>query len=131
MSPTEVITVCSDQSSLAGTMTLPRPGPMLHEHYETAMPPNISNSLDNRSYGPGYLSKLFFSGFQSNVPKIGYFQTVGSVNSTIDRSQYARAQYSIPNKNHIHCDNTLSQQSLHSHNNSLMQTPEHPYGSYK
>uniref|UniRef100_T1GGQ4 Neogenin n=1 Tax=Megaselia scalaris TaxID=36166 RepID=T1GGQ4_MEGSC len=111
----EVMTVCSssDQTSLVGTMTLPRPGPtMVHEHYETAMPPNISNSLDNRSYGPGYL--------------------IGSVNSTIDRSQYARAQYSIPNKNHIQQrDNALSQQSLtHSHNNSLMQTPEHPYGSY-
>ena len=51
-------------------MTLPRPNhqshQIIHDHYEieSAMPPNISNSLETRYNGPGYLSKLIFKDFK-------------------------------------------------------------------
>lgn len=55
-----------------------------------------------------------------------------SLNSTMERPQYPRTQYNISaNRTHVNVDTGLSQQSLSQpQNNSLAQTPEHPYGGY-
>lgn len=52
------------------------------------------------------------------------------MNSTMERPQYPRTQYHISaNRSHMTMDTGLSQQSLSQpQNNSLAQTPEHPYG---
>ncbi|XP_055921391.1 neogenin isoform X1 [Eupeodes corollae] len=98
---------CSDGASSSGALTLPRPS--LHEYdIEAPVPPCVTNSLDKRSYVPGYMTT--------------------SLNSTMERPQYPRTQYNIPNRQHMGVDTTLSQQSLSQpQNNSLAQTPEHPY----
>lgn len=47
---------CSDGASSSGAMTLPRS--VGHDYEgETILPPHISNSLDKRTYVPGYMSE--------------------------------------------------------------------------
>lgn len=53
------------------------------------------------------------------------------MNSTMERPQYPRTQYNHQNRSHMTMEQGLSQQSLtQPQNNSLAQTPEHPYGGY-
>ncbi|XP_013100735.1 neogenin isoform X4 [Stomoxys calcitrans] len=102
---------CSDAASSSGALTLPRS--VGHDYeVDTPVPNHITNSLDKRSYVPGYMTT--------------------SLNSTMERPQYPRTQYNIPaNRSHMNVDTGLSQQSLSQpQNNSLAQTPEHPYGTY-
>ncbi|KAI8124497.1 Neogenin [Lucilia cuprina] len=102
---------CSDGASSSGALTLPRS--VGHDYdVETPVPNHITNSLDKRSYVPGYMTT--------------------SLNSTMERPQYPRTQYNISaNRSHMNVDTGLSQQSLSQpQNNSLAQTPEHPYGGY-
>ncbi|KAL9919893.1 neogenin protein frazzled isoform 5-T13 [Glossina fuscipes fuscipes] len=102
---------CSDGASSSGALTLPRS--VGHDYdVDTPVPNHITNSLDKRSYVPGYMTT--------------------SMNSTMERPQYPRTQYNISaNRPHINVDTGLSQQSLtQTQNNSLAQTPEHPYGAY-
>ncbi|XP_017865080.1 PREDICTED: neogenin isoform X4 [Drosophila arizonae] len=104
--------VCSDNASSSGALTLPRS--VVHSEYEvdTPVPPHVTNSLDKRSYVAGYM-------------------TATSMNSTMERPQYPRTQYNHQNRSHMTMDTGLSQQSLtQPQNNSLAQTPEHPYGGY-
>ncbi|XP_037952309.1 neogenin-like isoform X2 [Teleopsis dalmanni] len=101
--------VCSDGASSSGALTLPRS--VVHEYdVDTPVPGHLTNSLDKRSYVAGYMTT--------------------SMNSTMERPQYPRTQYNIPsNRSHVTVDTGLSQQSLSQpQNNSLAQTPEHPYG---
>ncbi|KRG04575.1 uncharacterized protein Dmoj_GI19122, isoform B [Drosophila mojavensis] len=103
--------VCSDNASSSGALTLPRS--VVHSEYEvdTPVPPHVTNSLDKRSYVAGYMTT--------------------SMNSTMERPQYPRTQYNHQNRSHMTMDTGLSQQSLtQPQNNSLAQTPEHPYGGY-
>ncbi|XP_030388310.1 neogenin isoform X2 [Scaptodrosophila lebanonensis] len=103
--------VCSDGASSSGALTLPRS--VVHSEYEveTPVPAHVTNSLDKRSYVPGYMTT--------------------SMNSTMERPQYPRTQYNHQNRSHMTMDTGLSQQSLtQPQNNSLAQTPEHPYGGY-
>ncbi|XP_070134278.1 neogenin isoform X1 [Drosophila bipectinata] len=106
-----VTPVCSDGASSSGALTLPRS--VVHSEYEseTPVPPHVTNSLDKRSYVPGYMTT--------------------SMNSTMERPQYPRTQYSHQNRSHMTMETGLSQQSLSQpQNNSMAQTPEHPYGGY-
>ncbi|ALC42383.1 fra, partial [Drosophila busckii] len=103
--------VCSDNASSSGALTLPRS--VVHSEYEveTPVPGHVTNSLDKRSYVAGYMTT--------------------SMNSTMERPQYPRTQYNHQNRSHMTMDTGLSQQSLSQpQNNSLVQTPEHPYGGY-
>ncbi|XP_023179613.2 neogenin isoform X2 [Drosophila hydei] len=103
--------VCSDNASSSGALTLPRS--VVHSEYEgdTQVPAHVTNSLDKRAYVAGYMTT--------------------SMNSTMERPQYPRTQYSHQNRSHMTMDTGLSQQSLtQPQNNSLAQTPEHPYGGY-
>ncbi|XP_070066133.1 neogenin isoform X5 [Drosophila virilis] len=104
--------VCSDNASSSGALTLPRS--VVHSEYEvdTPVPGHVTNSLDKRAYVAGYM-------------------TATSMNSTMERPQYPRTQYNHQNRSHMTMDTGLSQQSLtQPQNNSLAQTPEHPYGGY-
>lgn len=51
-----VTPVCSDGASSSGALTLPRS--VVHSEYEveTPVPGHVTNSLDKRSYVPGYMS---------------------------------------------------------------------------
>ncbi|XP_064551751.1 neogenin isoform X6 [Drosophila montana] len=103
--------VCSDNASSSGALTLPRS--VVHSEYEvdTPVPGHVTNSLDKRAYVAGYMTT--------------------SMNSTMERPQYPRTQYNHQNRSHMTMDTGLSQQSLtQPQNNSLAQTPEHPYGGY-
>ncbi|XP_034478594.1 neogenin isoform X2 [Drosophila innubila] len=103
--------VCSDNASSSGALTLPRS--VVHSEYEveTPVPAHVTNSLDKRSYVAGYMTT--------------------SMNSTMERPQYPRTQYNHQNRSHMTMETGLSQQSLtQPQNNSLAQTPEHPYGGY-
>ncbi|XP_026841252.1 neogenin isoform X5 [Drosophila persimilis] len=110
-----VTPVCSDGASSSGALTLPRS--VVHSEYEVetpgGVPGHVTNSLDKRSYVPGYM-------------------TATSMNSTMERPQYPRTQYSHQNRSHMTMETGLSQQSLSqpNQNSSLAQTPEHPYGGY-
>ncbi|XP_039953163.1 neogenin isoform X6 [Bactrocera neohumeralis] len=98
--------VCSDGASSSGALTLPRS--VVHE-YDVDTPVPVTNSLDKRSYVPGYMTT--------------------SMNSTMERPQYPRTQYNISaNRSHMTVDTGHSQQSLTQQPGSLAQTPEHPYG---
>ncbi|XP_036331556.1 neogenin isoform X2 [Rhagoletis pomonella] len=98
--------VCSDGASSSGALTLPRS--VVHE-YDVDTPVPVTNSLDKRSYVPGYMTT--------------------SMNSTMERPQYPRTQYNISaNRSHMTVDTGHSQQSLTQQSGSLAQTPEHPYG---
>ncbi|XP_060653395.1 neogenin isoform X3 [Drosophila nasuta] len=104
--------VCSDNASSSGALTLPRS--VVHSEYEveTPVPAHVTNSLDKRSYVAGYM-------------------TATSMNSTMERPQYPRTQYNHQNRSHMNMEAGLSQQSLtQPQNNSMAQTPEHPYGGY-
>ncbi|KAH8401811.1 hypothetical protein KR009_008046, partial [Drosophila setifemur] len=106
-----VTPVCSDGASSSGALTLPRS--VVHSEYEveTPVPPHVTNSLDKRSYVPGYMTT--------------------SMNSTMERPQYPRTQYNHQNRSHMTMEPGLSQQSLSQpQSNSMAQTPEHPYGGY-
>ncbi|XP_044317961.1 neogenin isoform X3 [Drosophila rhopaloa] len=106
-----VTPVCSDGASSSGALTLPRS--VVHSEYEveTPVPGHVTNSLDKRSYVPGYMTT--------------------SMNGTIERPQYPRTQYSHQNRSHMTMEAGLSQQSLtQPQSNSMAQTPEHPYGGY-
>ncbi|XP_070068735.1 neogenin isoform X3 [Drosophila takahashii] len=106
-----VTPVCSDGASSSGALTLPRS--VVHSEYEveTPVPGHVTNSLDKRSYVPGYMST--------------------SMNGTMERPQYPRTQYSHQNRSHMTMEAGLSQQSLtQPQSNSMAQTPEHPYGGY-
>lgn len=71
---------------------------------------HITNSLDKRSYVPGYMTT--------------------SMNSTMERPQYPRTRYNVTTRPHMNVDPALSQQSLtQTQNSSLAQTPENPYGN--
>ncbi|XP_060653396.1 neogenin isoform X4 [Drosophila nasuta] len=103
--------VCSDNASSSGALTLPRS--VVHSEYEveTPVPAHVTNSLDKRSYVAGYMTT--------------------SMNSTMERPQYPRTQYNHQNRSHMNMEAGLSQQSLtQPQNNSMAQTPEHPYGGY-
>ncbi|XP_034120594.1 neogenin isoform X3 [Drosophila guanche] len=110
-----VTPVCSDAASSSGALTLPRS--VVHSEYEVetpgGVPGHVTNSLDKRSYVPGYM-------------------TATSMNSTMERPQYPRTQYNHQNRSHMTMETGLSQQSLSqpNQNGSLAQTPEHPYGGY-
>ncbi|XP_034650666.1 neogenin isoform X3 [Drosophila subobscura] len=110
-----VTPVCSDGASSSGALTLPRS--VVHSEYEVetpgGVPGHVTNSLDKRSYVPGYM-------------------TATSMNSTMERPQYPRTQYNHQNRSHMTMETGLSQQSLSqpNQNGSLAQTPEHPYGGY-
>ncbi|XP_067629929.1 neogenin isoform X6 [Eurosta solidaginis] len=98
--------VCSDGASSSGALTLPRS--VVHE-YDVDTPVPVTNSLDKRSYVPGYMTT--------------------SMNSTMERPQYPRTQYNISsNRSHMTVDTGHSQQSLTQQSGSMAQTPEHPYG---
>ncbi|KAH8270881.1 hypothetical protein KR018_011285, partial [Drosophila ironensis] len=106
-----VTPVCSDGASSSGALTLPRS--VVHSEYEveTPVPAHVTNSLDKRSYVPGYMTT--------------------SMNSTMERPQYPRTQYSHQNRSHMTMETGLSQQSLSQpQSGSMAQTPEHPYGGY-
>ncbi|XP_020805463.1 neogenin isoform X2 [Drosophila serrata] len=106
-----VTPVCSDGASSSGALTLPRS--VVHSEYEveTPVPPHVTNSLDKRSYVPGYMTT--------------------SMNGTMERPQYPRTQYSHQNRSHMTMEAGLSQQSLtQPQSSSMAQTPEHPYGGY-
>ncbi|KRJ99437.1 neogenin isoform X3 [Drosophila yakuba] len=105
-----VTPVCSDAASSSGALTLPRS--VVHSEYEVETPvPGHANSLDKRSYVPGYMTT--------------------SMNGTMERPQYPRTQYSHQNRSHMTMEAGLSQQSLtQPQSNSMAQTPEHPYGGY-
>ncbi|EDW85568.2 uncharacterized protein Dwil_GK23150 [Drosophila willistoni] len=107
-----VTPVCSDGAPSSGALTLPRS--VVHSEYEadSTMPGHLTNSLDKRSYAPGYMTT--------------------SMNSTMERVQYPRTQYQ--NRSHMTMETGLSQQSLIQpmQNNSIVQTPDHPYsGGYE
>ncbi|CAD7076874.1 unnamed protein product [Hermetia illucens] len=100
------VSACSDGASSSGAMTLPRS--VVHEYDSDPALPHVTNSLDKRSYVPGYMTT--------------------SMNSTMERPQYPRTQYNMSSRSHINVDAALSQQSLNQpQNNSLAQTPENPY----
>lgn len=126
--------VCSDNASSSGALTLPRS--VVHSEYEvdTPVPPHVTNSLDKRSYVAGYMSESnrMELPFHPNTHATFVFQpTATSMNSTMERPQYPRTQYNHQNRSHMTMDTGLSQQSLtQPQNNSLAQTPEHPYGGY-
>ncbi|XP_050076111.1 neogenin [Anopheles maculipalpis] len=102
-------------ASSSGTMTLPRS--VGGHDYDSETPiTHVTNSLDKRSYVPGY---------NGNTT---------SLSSTMERPQYPRTQYSTAARPHIAMDQqTLSQQNLLQQPpqlppaNPLAQTPENPY----
>ncbi|XP_032590008.1 neogenin isoform X4 [Drosophila grimshawi] len=104
--------VCSDNASSSGALTLPRSVVHSSEYeVETPVPAHVTNSLDKRAYPANYMTT--------------------SMNSTMERPQYPRTQYNHQNRSHMTMETGLSQQSLtQPQNNSLAQTPEHPYGGY-
>ncbi|XP_055381759.1 neogenin [Condylostylus longicornis] len=108
----EIITGCSDGASSSGAMTLPRSAIHEYDSESNGGPAHVTNSLDKRAYVPGYMTT--------------------SMNSTMERPQYPRTQYNVSTRSHMNVDTTLSQQSLSApQNNSLAQTPEHPYNAYE
>ncbi|XP_049545028.1 neogenin isoform X2 [Anopheles darlingi] len=102
-------------ASSSGTMTLPRS--VGGHDYDSETPiTHVTNSLDKRSYVPGYNG------------------TTTPLSSTMERPQYPRTQYSMAARPHITMDQTtLSQQNLLQQPpqlppaNPLAQTPENPY----
>uniref|UniRef100_A0A182J115 Neogenin n=1 Tax=Anopheles atroparvus TaxID=41427 RepID=A0A182J115_ANOAO len=102
-------------ASSSGTMTLPRS--VGGHDYDSETPiTHVTNSLDKRSYVPGYNG------------------TTTPLSSTMERPQYPRTQYSMAARPHIAMDQqTLSQQNLLQQApqlppaNPLAQTPENPY----
>ncbi|XP_062542701.1 neogenin isoform X2 [Armigeres subalbatus] len=102
-------------ASSSGAMTLPR-SVGGHEFDSETPITHVTNSLDKRSYVPGYTG------------------TTTPLSSTMERPQYPRTQYNMASRPHISLDQqTLSQQSLLQQPpqlppaNSLVQTPENPY----
>ncbi|KXJ83760.1 hypothetical protein RP20_CCG001499 [Aedes albopictus] len=102
-------------ASSSGAMTLPR-SVGGHEYDSETPITHVTNSLDKRSYVPGYTG------------------TTTPLSSTMERPQYPRTQYNMASRPHISLDQqTLSQQSLLQQPpqlppaNSLVQTPENPY----
>lgn len=94
----------NDGASSSGAMTLPRS--VGHEYDTEPSLSHITNSLDKRTYVPGYITTPINSGTTS----------------------YPRNQYSL-NRAHVSLEPTLSQQNLNqSQTPSLAQTPENPYG---
>lgn len=93
---------CNDGASSSGAMTLPRS--VIHEfETEPTTMAHVTNSLDKRTYVPGYMT------------------------TPINGPQYSRNQYNLP-RSHL-MEPTLSQQNLsQSQTSSIIQTPEHPYG---
>lgn len=53
------VSACSDGASSSGAMTLPRS--VVHEYDSDPALPHVTNSLDKRSYVPGYMSKCNIS----------------------------------------------------------------------
>ncbi|KAJ6643801.1 Neogenin [Pseudolycoriella hygida] len=95
----------SDGASSSGAMTLPRS--VNHEFDNDNPSSHITNSLDKRSYIPGYMTT--------------------SMNSTMERPQYPRTQYNMNSRAHVSMDPNLSQQNLLQSGGSLSQTPDLPY----
>ncbi|XP_055537203.1 neogenin isoform X3 [Wyeomyia smithii] len=102
-------------ASSSGALTLPR-SVGGHEFDSETPISHVTNSLDKRSYVPGYTG------------------TTTPLSSTMERPQYPRTQYNMASRPHISLDQqTLSQQSLLQQPpqlppaNSLVQTPENPY----
>nr|XP_040221413.2 neogenin isoform X2 [Anopheles coluzzii] len=103
-------------ASSSGTMTLPRSVGGGHDYDSETPITHVTNSLDKRSYVPGY---------NGNTT---------SLSSTMERPQYPRTQYSMAARPHIAMEQqTLSQQNLLQQPpqlppaNPLAQTPENPY----
>lgn len=61
---------CSDGASSSGAMTLPRSVGHDYENDATMLPPHISNSLDKRTYVPGYMSE--YLDFMRDERKSGF-----------------------------------------------------------
>ncbi|XP_058836967.1 neogenin isoform X2 [Topomyia yanbarensis] len=102
-------------ASSSGVLTLPR-SVGGHEFDNETPIAHVTNSLDKRTYVPGYTG------------------TTTPLSSTMERPQYPRTQYNMASRPHISLDQqTLSQQSLLQQPpqlppaNSLVQTPENPY----
>ncbi|XP_058463855.1 neogenin isoform X2 [Malaya genurostris] len=102
-------------ASSSGALTLPR-SVGGHEFDNETPISHVTNSLDKRTYVPGYTG------------------TTTPLSSTMERPQYPRTQYNMASRPHISLDQqTLSQQSLLQQPpqlppaNSLVQTPENPY----
>lgn len=85
-----------DGASSSMTMTLPRVS-----HTELEHDTHITNSLDKRSYVPGYL------------------------NTTLERSKHLRAQYGIGSRSQLDASMTHSMNQAQTPGS---QTPENPYG---
>ncbi|XP_039436858.1 neogenin isoform X2 [Culex pipiens pallens] len=102
-------------ASSSGAMTLPRS--VAGHEYESETPiAHVTNSLDKRTYVPGYTG------------------TTTPLSSTMERPQYPRTQYNMASRPHISLEQqTLSQQSLLQQPpqlppaNPMVQTPENPY----
>ncbi|XP_055609212.1 neogenin isoform X3 [Uranotaenia lowii] len=102
-------------ASSSGAMTLPRSVNGQDFDHETPIS-HVTNSLDKRTYVPGYTG------------------TTTPLSSTMERPHYPRTQYNMAARPHISLEQqTLSQQSLLQQPpqlppaNSLVQTPENPY----
>lgn len=70
---------CSDGASSSGVLTLPRSVVGHDFESETQFPSHVSNSLDKRTYVPGYMSKFVFQKkFRLHMKLIIYFLPLNS-----------------------------------------------------
>uniref|UniRef100_A0A1L8DK65 Putative axon guidance receptor dscam n=1 Tax=Nyssomyia neivai TaxID=330878 RepID=A0A1L8DK65_9DIPT len=88
-------TQISDGASSSGAMTLPRS--VIHDYDSETPLSHVTNSLDKRSYVPGYITT--------------------PMSTSMERPQFPRTQYSLPpNQGHMSVGQT-----------PVAQTPENPY----
>lgn len=105
-------------------MTLPRS--VNHEFDNDNPGSHITNSLDKRSYIPGYMSTKLYNEEKCHLTNSLTFLAT-SMNSTMERPQYPRTQYNMNSRAHVSMDPNLSQQNLIQSGGSLSQTPDIPY----
>ena len=117
---------CSDGASSSGVMTLPRS--VGHDfETESQFPAHVTNSLDKRTYVPGYMSKsrLYFGIYCSMVLIKNIFAANSMSSSASDRPQYPRTQYNIQRPHISTMDPSSSQQNIQ--NGSMIHSPDNPY----
>lgn len=90
--------ITTDATSSSGAMTLPRP--VVHEYESESNLTHVTNSLDKRSYVPGYISKL-----NSNFA-LGLWLTNKSLSLNSHSNEYLTGTTSLSQNPVQHVKNT-------------------------